>query len=298
MIDRYNDYSDYIDELMEKKGKRSATFTVVNKNNFNEKDFTQQEKKDKEEAIKEVNTGDFNTEEGEEDVAKLAKEIVRDAIGSVNKRVKERQRLNVREATFSDVPKRFKSPEQAMKFVKSKGDELVEDFEPSKQEYGEYDFEPTFADDTERKTYEGLREFEKMDKDITEVAKTRTITVDDLIGFMSHIMKSSTEEAKKKYDSDPNEKKHIDEVVKQYNEKSGNPMTKKIKEELLTEIHKTHNEEIPDDVKKLVQNMTAKQFFNYLKKEYRSESKAIVPPKNLWLLKTTKMICQRIITQK
>ena len=145
MIDRYNDYSDYMDELMERKGKRSATFTVVNKNNFNEKDFTQQEKKDKEEAIKEVNTGDFNTEEGEEDVAKLAKEIVRDAIGSVNKRVKERQRLNVREAVFSDVPKRFKSPEQAMKFAKSKGDELVEDFEPSKQEYGEYDFEPTFA---------------------------------------------------------------------------------------------------------------------------------------------------------
>ena len=56
-------------------------------------------------------------------------------------------------------------------------------------------------------------------------------------------------------------------------------MTKKMKEELLTEIYKTHNEEVPDEVKKLVQNMTAKQFFNYLKKEYGPESKAIVPPK-------------------
>jgi len=102
---------------------------------------------------------------------------------------------------------------------------------------------------------------------LKELAKSRAITADDFIDFMSKLTKSSAEEAKKKYESDEKEKKEIDEIVKEYNEKKGNPMTNKMKVEV-------SRKSMPLKVKPLSRQ------------------------RNLKSLKKTKMISLTIITQK
>ena len=127
--------------------------------------------------------------------------------------------------------------------------------------------------------FEVLQQIEKAEIELTNLAKSKEITSEDLLQVISKHSKQDIEEAKKNYQTNQNEKKDIDELVKAFNEKKGSPLTNKMKLGALSAIFEEHKEEIPEDVKQLVQKMAPKQFFNYLKKEYDTKSKPIVAPK-------------------
>ena len=107
-----------------KNAKNISKIELHNKQKFDNNVAIKEENLTKNDVIDDVNNGII---EDEEDYGKLATDIINEQIGQ-NKRLKQKQQLNVKEAFNNDIPNRFKSPEMALNFIKKKGDDIIDDY--------------------------------------------------------------------------------------------------------------------------------------------------------------------------
>lgn len=281
-IDRFNDMVKFNVEM--KKNKQLDLFKVgpTVKTKFNPKDAITEQTKTKNEVIKEVNSGDITDNE---DFGKIATDIIQNVLGD-NKRLKTKQRLNVRDAVFSDVPERFKTPEQALKFAKSLGDEIAgddyDDDSEGEQNVDEKkpiienkDDKPAFKEEgmefkiknrtrEENILFNNLEKLEEEENKILELAKTIGVTkgdVEKLNKEMQEIDKKIGHTFRLDLMKQDDFEKHTD----YYNKNKSKQFTNDIKTKIMDALYGGN---IPEDVKKKINDMNIKEFIKNYEENY------------------------------